>query len=213
MPRPLEVLLAVLALLLLSPVLALTALAVAVSSRGGVLYRQSRVGRDGVPFRLLKFRTMHEGSAQLGRLTLSGDSRVTPVGRFLRDHRLDELPQLVNVVRGDMSLVGARPELPEFVDPESPAQQELRRHRPGLTDPASLAYRHEAALLTGRPDVEAYYREVVLPDKLRRSVAYANRRTLGSDLHVLLQTAACLLLPRLTPADAPAPAPSSSPPT
>jgi lipopolysaccharide/colanic/teichoic acid biosynthesis glycosyltransferase len=195
MPRVIEVLIAAVALVVLAPVLLLVAVLVRTTSRGPVLYGQSRLGRDGATFTLLKFRTMRVGAEAHGRLTVGADDRITGVGRFLRGHRLDELPQLVNVLRGDMALVGARPEVPEFVMPDLQAQRDVLRQRPGLTDPASLAYRHEAELLAAQPDPEAYYRSVLLPAKVQLSGDYARVRTLRSDLVVLLRTAACLVLP------------------
>ncbi|MFA9430144.1 sugar transferase [Egicoccus sp. AB-alg2] len=193
MPRWLEVVLAVALLVLLAPVLALVAALIRWSSRGPVLYRQQRVGRGGTTFTLLKFRTMRVGADREGQLSVGAtDPRTTAVGRRLRQHKLDELPQLVNVVRGEMSFVGPRPEVPEYVDPTRPEQAEVLRHRPGLTDPASLAFRCEGELLAGHPDPERYYVEVVLPAKLRLSAAYLRRRSLLGDLRIVLQTAGAL---------------------
>jgi lipopolysaccharide/colanic/teichoic acid biosynthesis glycosyltransferase len=176
---------------LLSPLLLVVAAVVRLSSGKPVLYRQVRVGRDGELFTLLKFRTMVVDADASGGLTVGDDARVTPVGRVLRRHRLDELPQLLNVLRGDMALVGARPELPGYFSAEL-ADLVLQR-RPGITDPASLQYRDEAALLAQAEEPDSYYRDVVLPDKARISSEYALRRTAASDLRVLVRTAGCLL--------------------
>jgi lipopolysaccharide/colanic/teichoic acid biosynthesis glycosyltransferase len=190
-PRWCDVLLAGVLLVLLSPVLVVVAGVVATTSPGPVLFRQLRLGKDGVPFPLLKFRTMAVGSESQGSLTIGDDARITRAGKVLRRHRLDELPQLVNVVRGEMALVGPRPELPGFLDPVVAA--ELLVRRPGLTDPASLQYRHEDRLLDDVLEPEHYYRTVLLPAKARISAEYAARRTLGSDVLVLVRTARCLL--------------------
>jgi lipopolysaccharide/colanic/teichoic acid biosynthesis glycosyltransferase len=192
-PRAAEVVLAVMALVLLSPVLIVVALLVRLSSPGPVLYRQVRLGRDAVPFRLLKFRTMRTGADRAGLLTVGDDARVTSVGRFLRARRLDELPQLVNVLRGEMALVGARPEVAEFVRLDLADQREVLRHRPGLTDPASLAFRNEASLLVRQPDPANYYRCEVLPAKVRISADYLRQRSAASDVRVLLRTVRCLV--------------------
>jgi len=212
-PRWLEALVAALALVLLAPLLAVLALLVLVGSGRPVLYRQVRMGRDGEPFRLLKFRTMGVAADRASRLTVGVDARVTRVGGWLRGRRLDELPQLVNVLRGDMALVGPRPEVPEFRLPDLPDQVELLRHRPGLTDPASLAFRDEAALLAQVPDPDHYYRTTLLPAKARVSADYLRRRTARSDVSVLLRTARCLLAPSTMPASvlAAAPPPGSRP--
>lgn len=192
-PYWLEVVLAVALLVLLSPVLVVTAILVRLTLGSPVIFRQTRVGRDGVPFTLLKFRTMPDGAEAAGRLTIGSDERVVPLAAFLRAHRLDELPQLVNVVRGDMGLIGPRPEVPEYVETVPAHLSTAYRLRPGLTDPASLAFRDEASVLAGQPSPEDYYRRVLLPAKLQLSVRYAGERTLRSDLALLARTAGCLL--------------------
>lgn len=194
MRRVLDLLVAGLALVLLSPVLAVVALAVLLLSGRPVLYRQVRVGRDGRPFTLWKFRTMSTGPGG-ACLTVGSDARVTRVGAALRRRRLDELPQLWNVLRGDMALVGARPELPDLVRRDLPDQAEVLRHRPGVTDPASLAFRDEAELLAAQEDPVGYYREVVLPAKLAISADYLRHRSLRTDTGVLARTLLCLLAP------------------
>ena len=151
-----------------------------------VLFRQRRVGRHGEPFTILKFRSMRmrRGGPEI---TSSGDGRVTRTGRFLRRYKLDELPQLWNVVRGDMSLIGPRPELPRYVDP-LPAWRAVHRVRPGITDLATLVYRDEERVLAGFPDPERGYRETVLPAKLALNLEYLQRRSPSRDLKLLALT-------------------------
>lgn len=183
------------ALLLLAPLLLVLALLVALSSPGGVLFRQERVGLDGRPFRILKFRTMRPGQGL--PITGAGDRRITPVGRFLRRAKLDELPQLVNVWRGEMSIVGPRPEVPVYVAGYGPEQRRVLEVRPGLTDPASLAYRDEERLLGRVPpdDRERYYVAEILPRKLRLNLDYVERASLAWDCELVARTLGALLLP------------------
>ena len=152
-------------------------------------YRQIRIGQDGRQFQILKFRSMVVDAPKRGLgITVSGDSRVTPVGRFLRRYKLDELPQLWNVLRGDMSLVGPRPELPIYVAGYTPEQRLVLSARPGITDPASLAYRHEEQLLAGHLNPEEFYRSQMLPDKLARNACYIHEISLKGDLRIILET-------------------------
>ncbi|MEJ2288799.1 MAG: sugar transferase, partial [Deinococcales bacterium] len=171
--------------------------AVAVSSPGPVLFRQERVGLGGRTFRMLKFRTMHVDAERAGGLlTVGADPRVTPVGAFLRRFKLDELPQLVNVVAGDMSLVGPRPEVPRYVARYDERQRRVLAVRPGITDPASVAYRNESELLAGASDPEATYLHDILPAKLEMNLAYLERRSLSADVGVILRTLARVFGPR-----------------
>ena len=186
---------AALALLLLWPLLLLLALWIKLDSPGPVLFRQERVGRHGVLFRIHKFRTMTVDAPTRGpQITLGADARVTSVGRRLRQYRLDELPQLIDVLRGRMSLVGPRPEVPHFVAhyPEA-LRVAVLAVRPGLTDPAAIAHLDEAALLAGATDPEQTYIERILPAKLCMQAEYSSRATLLSDLGVLVQTLATLV--------------------
>ncbi|MEP7175161.1 MAG: sugar transferase [Gemmatimonadales bacterium] len=187
--RALDVGLAGLGILMLSPLLAAVALAVVADSPGPVLFRQVRVGRRFRRFRILKFRTMvADADARGGVLTLAGDPRITRAGRLLRRLKLDELPQLFNVVAGDMSLVGPRPEVPEYVERFRAEFAEVLAIRPGLTDLASLKYRDEAAVLATAADPDAEYVRVILPDKLRLAREYAGRASLRLDLSIILRT-------------------------
>ncbi len=177
-----------LALVLLSPLLLAIALVVKLDSPGPALYRQVRIGRRGVPFRIHKFRTMSCGMPG-PPLTIGNDPRITRVGRVLRRSRLDELPQLLDVLRGAMSLVGPRPEVPRYVAHWPAALRERALAvRPGLTDPSSLAFIDEAALLATAADPEREYIEVILPAKLQRAADYAEHATLASDIGVLWRT-------------------------
>ena len=184
---------AALALLLLSPLLLAVALVVRLDTPGPVFFRQERVGRHGVPFRIHKFRTMHHGAGG-PLLTAAADARVTRSGAWLRRTRIDELPQLIDVLTGDMSLVGPRPEVPRYVAHYPPALRErVLAVRPGITDPASLAFIDEAALLAAAADPEREYVERILPAKLQQAAAYAERASVGTDLVVLWRTARRLL--------------------
>lgn len=197
--RALDLVLASLGLLLLAPLLLLIALAIKLDSAGPVLFRQERVGRYGRPFRIHKFRTMVADAPARGpAITVGADARITRVGRWLRERRLDELPQLIDVLRGDMSLVGPRPEVPRYVAQYPPALREaVLAVRPGLTDPASLERLDEAEHLARAADPEREYVEVLLPAKLEHALAYARRATLASDLCVIGRTLRHLL--RLRP--------------
>ncbi len=195
LPRWFEVPAALVGLLLCAPLLAAVGLAVRLSSPGPVLFRQVRVGRGGRLFTMYKFRTMvcNDGGPQV---TASGDPRVTGVGRWLRRLKLDELPELVNVLRGDMSLVGPRPEVPRYVDLSDPLWQAVLEVRPGITDPVTVKLRHEEELLAAQgDDPETYYRQVLQPAKLRGYVEYLENRTSWKDLVVLVQTAVAVMTP------------------
>lgn len=188
--RAFDLLVATFALLLLAPLLLLLATVIRIDSPGPAIFRQERVGRHGVHFRIHKFRTMRVGAAADGpAVTVAGDPRITRVGRWLRAKRLDELPQLVDVWLGHMSLVGPRPELPRFVERYPAAlRAAVLDVKPGITDPASIAHLDEAALLAGASDPEREYVEQVLPAKLRLQADYAAAATLRSDIGVLWRT-------------------------
>ncbi len=187
----------VVGLLLLSPVLAVLALLVKLTSAGPVLYRQRRVGQDGKIFRIAKFRSMYMDSDRRGlHITAAKDPRVTPIGRALRRLKLDELPQLWNVLKGEMSLVGPRPEVPLYVDAYSISQRQVLSLRPGMTDPASITYREEEEMLGVQSDPDRYYREVILPDKLKLNLEYVSRVSFTYDLALVLRTLGCILNPK-----------------
>lgn len=188
MPRIVEVILALAGLLVLSPILLIIGLLVKLQDGGTVFYTATRVGLGGKPFVLYKFRTMVPGAEKIGAaITTSGDTRITPLGRFLRRYKLDELPQLVNVITGELSLVGARPEDPRYVKLYTAQQRAILDFRPGITSPASLRYRDEEKLLNGAGWHERYVQEI-LPQKLAMDLAYLKQRTITSDIRIILKT-------------------------
>lgn len=189
MKRLIDVTFALVALIVTIPLAILVAAAVKASSRGPVIFRARRIGVNGRVFHMLKFRTMRADPAAVGpAITPKDDPRVTKVGTWLRRTKLDEWPQLLNVVIGDMSLVGPRPEDPEYVARYTAEQRALLSVRPGITSPASLAFRHETALLDGA-DWERRYREEILPAKLAIDLQYfSGPVTVGSDLRILWRT-------------------------
>ena len=186
--------LALVAFLLALPLLAVLCVAIRLESPGPALFRQERVGRGGRPFRIHKFRTMRVDAERHGQLTVGTDARITRVGAFLRAHRLDELPQLIDVVRGTMSLVGPRPEVPRYVAHYPAALKDVVLSvRPGITDPASLRFRNESAQLAAAADPEREYIDVILPAKLACAADYAAHASLWTDLGVVLRTLRVLL--------------------
>jgi lipopolysaccharide/colanic/teichoic acid biosynthesis glycosyltransferase len=190
--RTFDVICAVLALVPALPLMLAIALSVKLTSRGPVIFRQFRLGQFGREFPLLKFRTMVQAPQVSGLgLTAAGDRRVTALGRFLRRCKLDELPQLINLLRGEMTLVGPRPDLAEFFAELLPSQRQILILRPGITGWATLHYRNEEDLLAKLPPkrIKHYYVRHVLPEKIRMDLEYASRASLRSDLAVLLRTA------------------------
>lgn len=178
-------------LALATPAMLVTALLVRVSSRGPILFRQVRVGQGGRNFSLLKFRTMVDKRPEPGpAVTQRGDPRVTSVGRFLRKFKLDELPQLFNVVRGDMSLIGPRPDVVEYYRSLSPTQQQVLQLRPGATGAATLRFRDEEGILAQVPQAEllSFYTGTLLPKKIELDLDYARRATFLTDMIVLFRT-------------------------
>jgi lipopolysaccharide/colanic/teichoic acid biosynthesis glycosyltransferase len=164
-------------------------LAVALTSPGGAFFRQVRVGRNGREFRLLKFRTMRPGSEAKGQITVGGrDPRITGIGYFLRKTKLDELPQLINVLVGDMSIVGPRPEVPKYVALYTPEQHAVLNVRPGITSAASITYIDENELLGRSADPERTYVEQVMPAKLALDLDYVKRHGLLLDLRIIGRT-------------------------
>jgi lipopolysaccharide/colanic/teichoic acid biosynthesis glycosyltransferase len=193
--RVVDLTFAALALVALAPLLLVAMVWVRIDSPGPAFFRQERVGRHGQLFRIHKLRTMRVDAPATGpTITAHADARVTRAGRWLRRYRIDELPQLIDVLRGDMSLVGPRPEVPRFVALyPSELRDKVLAVRPGITDPASLEFFDEGELLAGSSDPEQTYVETILPRKLRRQAEYAERATWWSDLSVMARTLRVLL--------------------
>ncbi len=193
--RLLDMLVAGVGLLLLLPLMGVIALLIKLDTPGSVFFAHERVGRYGRKFKVLKFRTMvQDAHKRGGAITAGHDPRITRVGRILRKTKLDELPQLWNVLKGEMSLVGPRPEVEKYVQLWEPTLRELVLSvRPGITGLTQIRYRHEEALLAQQPDPEKYYREVLLPLKLASDVEYVQRRSLPFDLYLLARTLIALL--------------------
>ncbi len=185
--RALDLTAAALGLLFLSPLFCVIALAIKLGDGGPVFYRQARVGKGFQLFRLCKFRSMVPGADRDGLLTAPADSRLTTAGRFLRRYKLDELPQLFNILKGDMQLVGARPEVEQYVQMFRAQYALILQERPGITDPATLAYRREDQMLSASRMHEQYVEEI-LPAKLKLSLDYQMERSLLSDVRLLWRT-------------------------
>lgn len=176
-------------ILILSPLLIFIGLWVGLSSKGGVFYKQIRVGKNNKDFKLYKFRSMRVNSDKQGLLTVgSKDSRITKAGYFIRKYKIDELPQLINVLKGDMSFVGPRPEVRRYVDLYSKEQMKVLSVRPGITDPASIKYRNENDILSSASNPEEYYIQHIMPDKLKINIDYINNRTFFKDIKIIFQT-------------------------
>jgi lipopolysaccharide/colanic/teichoic acid biosynthesis glycosyltransferase len=196
--RCLDLLVAVSALVALAPLLLAVAVLVKLDSRGPVLYRATRAGKDGVPFAMYKFRTMKIGASITGPgITRRGDGRITRLGRVLRATKIDEVPQFVNVLKGEMSLIGPRPEDPRFVARYTCEQRRVLSVRPGMAGPAALALRSEETVLAeAGGDVEAIYLNLILPAKLLIDLEYVNHQSFLGDLHVLAEVPLALARPR-----------------
>ena len=187
--RVFDILFSLFGIVVLSPVMIACGLAVFISSRGPIFFRQERVGMNFRPFQILKFRSMVVDAPKLGeQVTVSGDPRVTSVGRLLRKTKLDELPQLINVLLGDMSFVGPRPEVPEYVNLFRSEYEGLLQVRPGITDIASITYRNEEAILAASADPKHAYVTEVLPEKIRLGQLYVSQHSLALDVRLIMMT-------------------------
>ena len=176
-------------LVLLFPVFVVIAFLIKVSDGGKVFFRQTRVGQNGKPFKIYKFRTMVEGAERMGaQVTKEDDPRITKIGRFLRKYKLDELPQLINVLKGEMSLVGPRPEVPKYVNFFKEDYKEILKVKPGITDFASLEYKDENVLLKGTENPEEVYLKEVLPKKIEYYKKYVREMSFLTDLKLILRT-------------------------
>lgn len=195
--RGFDVLFAGVGLVLAAPFFLVIWLLIRAGEGGPGFYRQQRVGRHGRPFAIIKFRTMRVGADKAGpSITKAGDDRITSVGRWLRTTKLDELPQLWNVLCGDMSFVGPRPEVPKYVVLYTPEQRRVLELRPGITDEASVVFRDEEALLAAVADPEQYYVDYCIPKKIMLNLAYAERASLWQDVWVILRTIGAVWLRR-----------------
>jgi lipopolysaccharide/colanic/teichoic acid biosynthesis glycosyltransferase len=195
--RALDLLIAIPATILLLPVFAIIAIWIRMNSRGPVFFLQERIGRGGLPFRIFKFRTMVVDAERRGtQITIGRDPRITPSGHFLRKYRFDELPQLFNVVKGEMSIVGPRPEVPRYVAFYDDEQRQILAYRPGITSPASIAFSNESEILAQHAnpnDPEAYYRTELMPTKIKQDLLYSRQATAWSDCVMIVKTVVRLL--------------------
>lgn len=189
MKRAFDIVVSIFILLVFLPVGLLIALAIVLESRGGVFYRQERVGRNGIPFKLWKFRTMRVNADKLGKLTVGmRDPRITGAGYFIRKSKLDEFPQFLNVLVGEMSIVGPRPEVQEYVDLYSKEQLEILNVKPGITDYASLEYFNENHLLGQSTNPRETYIQEIMPAKIALNKKYLANPTLGQDIKIMWLT-------------------------
>ncbi len=178
-----------LGLIVLSPILIVIAIRIKTDSDGPVFFKQIRIGEKNKEFEILKFRTMVVDAEKLGRqITVGNDSRITKIGAFLRKYKLDELPQLINVFKGDMSLVGPRPEVPRYVKMYNEEQRRVLEVKPGITDLASIRYRDENDLLGEAENLDDFYINTIMPDKLALNLEYINKNNIFLDIYIILKT-------------------------
>jgi len=193
--RIFDLLVSSIAILLLLPFFILVAIFIVLDSKGNVIYAQDRVGRNKVNFRLFKFRTMCTNADKQGLLTVGDhDSRITRVGYWLRKYKIDELPQLFNILKGDMSFVGPRPEVSKYVELYDASQQRVLSVKPGITDWASIEYIDENELLASASDPEMYYKTKIIPRKIIQNLRYIDHKNLWVDLKIILLTIKCIIL-------------------
>lgn len=189
MTRIFDILLATLGLVILSPLLFFVYVAIVLESRGGGFYRQERTGRYGKPFRLIKFRSMYVNADKHGLITVGGhDNRITRVGYYIRKYKIDELPQLINVVKGDMSIVGPRPEVKKYTDLYTEEQCKILDIRPGITDYASIKYVDENEILGTSDNPERTYIEHIMPDKIKLNMIYISQNGIKEYFKIIFLT-------------------------
>lgn len=189
MKRCFDIIFSIIVLIIGLPFSLLVALLILIDSRGAAIYKQSRVGRNNVDFQLYKFRTMCKEADKGSLITVSTtDSRITKIGAFLRKYKIDEFPQFLNILKGEMSIVGPRPEVRKYVDMYTPEQLRVLSVRPGLTDYASIRYVNENALLAASNDPEKTYIQEIMPDKLALNLKYIDEQSIGVDLKIIWQT-------------------------
>ncbi len=187
--RCFDILSSLLVLVVLSPFFLMLCLAIVIDSRGGIFFTQKRVGKNNRDFKLYKFRSMVSNAEKSGQLTVgTNDRRITKVGAFIRKYKLDEFPQLINIIKGDMSIVGPRPEVRKYVDLYNEEQKKVLSVRPGLTDYASLEYINENEILGKASDPEKVYIEEIMPAKLQLNLRYIREQGLKTDLNIIFRT-------------------------
>jgi lipopolysaccharide/colanic/teichoic acid biosynthesis glycosyltransferase len=187
--RLFDILLSLLGLIFLAPLFAVVALFIKLDSDGHVFFRQERIGRNFHPFKIYKFRTMTINAASKGpQITVKSDQRITKFGKYLRKFKIDELPQLINVLKGDMSFVGSRPEVKKYVEMFKSDYEKLLKIRPGITDPASIKYSKEEDILSLSKNWEENYINNILPNKIRLSIQYIEKQNLLTDLKLIIKT-------------------------
>ena len=196
MKRVFDIIASGIGLLLLSPLFLVLAIWIKLDSEGPVFYRQVRVGKNNKDFRIFKFRSMRVNADKGSLVTIGEDPRITRSGRFIRKMKLDELPQLINVLIGDMSLVGPRPEVRHYVDYWTPQQMTVLCVRPGITDPASIKFRNENELMGKTDDPERFYIETLMQEKLEMYLKYVSHHSLMGDLGLIFKTIAAVILVR-----------------
>lgn len=195
MKRLFDILFSLIVLTIGLPFALIIALLIVADSKGRVFYRQSRVGRNNVDFQLYKFRTMCSGADKGSLITVGGDdARITKVGRFLRKFKIDEFPQFLNILKGEMSIVGPRPEVRKYVDMYTPEQMRVLSVRPGLTDYAFIRYVNENELLATSPDPEKTYIEEIMPDKLNLNLKYIDEQSIWVDMKIIFKTMKAIVI-------------------
>ncbi len=189
MKRAFDILVSLIILSLFLPIGIVMSIWIFMESRGGVFYQQERIGKNGIPFKMLKFRSMRKDADKAGKLTVGmRDPRITNSGYFLRKFKLDEFPQFINVLKGEMSIVGPRPEVKDFVDLYSEDQRQILNVKPGITDYASVEYFNENELLGKSEDPHKTYIDVIMPTKIELNKKYLERPTIGTDLKIMWAT-------------------------
>ena len=187
--RLFDIIASFLGIVILSPMFIIVAVCIKIDSKGPVFFKQIRVGEKGRNFEILKYRTMVVDAEKMGRqITVGNDNRITKIGGFLRKYKLDELPQLINVFKGDMSLVGPRPEVPRYVEMYNEEQRKVLDVKPGITDLASIRYRDENELLGTAEDPDDMYINTIMPDKLALNLEYINKSNVFFDIYIILKT-------------------------
>ncbi len=179
---------AIVGLFIFSPLLLIIGICIKLTSKGPIFYTQQRIGRNGIVFRIIKFRTMTVGNVDNNTITTSGDSRITSLGRFLRKYKLDELPELLNILRGEMSFVGPRPDVPGYADKLKDDNRRILELKPGITSPASLKYANEEELLAKQDNPIKYNNKVIYPDKIRMNLDYYYNHSLWIDIKIIFAT-------------------------